>query len=302
MDINGLRAFTFVANYGTFAEAAKALYVSESTVSRQVKSLEDSVDFLLFSRSRKGIALTDEGRRMLHYAESATEAFDAFVSAAKEERERERALNINYSGARFEADIIAGALTMATAAGDPLIVNSLACDVGKSWRKLGDGKIDLIVTFVECVPNHPDIVSEEIYVSRLKLAVSRAHPLASKMRVRLSDLNGERLVLFKRKLAPLGYDWTVKLLEEAGATVAIKTVPTANYDTILEKVATEGSIALMTDWYENPLPRHIVYVDIDDAKATNTTSFAWRIDSDHPMIPQFVKYARQYVQKTYGRR
>ena len=60
-----LRAFHFVATYGSFSAAAEKLRISQPAVSEQVKKLEQNYDTLLFRRQNKKITLTDEGRKIL---------------------------------------------------------------------------------------------------------------------------------------------------------------------------------------------------------------------------------------------
>jgi len=60
-----LRAFHFVATYGSFSVAAERLKVSQPAVSEQVKKLEQNYDTLLITRQNKKISLTDEGRKIL---------------------------------------------------------------------------------------------------------------------------------------------------------------------------------------------------------------------------------------------
>lgn len=65
MRYSQLRAFHFVATYGSFSVAAERLQISQPAVSEQVKKLEQNYDTLLFSRQNKKITLTDEGRKIL---------------------------------------------------------------------------------------------------------------------------------------------------------------------------------------------------------------------------------------------
>ncbi|MDB3861003.1 LysR substrate-binding domain-containing protein [Paracoccaceae bacterium] len=65
MRYSQLRAFHFVATYGSFSVAAERLKVSQPAVSEQVKKLEQNYDTLLITRQNKKISLTDEGRKIL---------------------------------------------------------------------------------------------------------------------------------------------------------------------------------------------------------------------------------------------
>ncbi len=60
-----LRAFHFVAIYGSFSVAAERLKISQPAVSEQVKKLEQNYDTLLIRRQNKKITLTDEGKKIL---------------------------------------------------------------------------------------------------------------------------------------------------------------------------------------------------------------------------------------------
>ena len=60
--LNSLRAFSAVAETGSYTLAASKLNVTHAAVSQQVKTLEGRVGVPLVAREGRGIALTDEGR------------------------------------------------------------------------------------------------------------------------------------------------------------------------------------------------------------------------------------------------
>ena len=62
---NQLRAFHFVALYGSFSVAAEKLKISQPAVSDQVKKLEQNYDTLLIRRHNKKITLTETGEKIL---------------------------------------------------------------------------------------------------------------------------------------------------------------------------------------------------------------------------------------------
>lgn len=61
MDIRVLKYFLAVANEGSITAAANALYLTQPTLSRQLKELEDELGKKLFNRSNQRISLTEEG-------------------------------------------------------------------------------------------------------------------------------------------------------------------------------------------------------------------------------------------------
>jgi len=69
--LHALRAFDAAARHGRFRDAAKALGLSESAVSHQVKKLEDYLSVALFERRGNAVALTGAGRRYFEQIEPA---------------------------------------------------------------------------------------------------------------------------------------------------------------------------------------------------------------------------------------
>ena len=69
MDWDKLRIFHIVASAGSFTHAGEVLGLSQSSVSRQIRSLEDSLSTPLFNRHARGLILTDEGETLFKTAE-----------------------------------------------------------------------------------------------------------------------------------------------------------------------------------------------------------------------------------------
>jgi DNA-binding transcriptional LysR family regulator len=68
LDIELLRSFVSVVDAGGFTRAGERVHRTQSTVSQQVKRLEDSVGRPLLVRNGKQATLTEEGERLLSYA------------------------------------------------------------------------------------------------------------------------------------------------------------------------------------------------------------------------------------------
>ena len=69
MEIRVLEYFLAIAREETISGAAKALHITQPTLSRQMKDLEDEIGKQLFIRSNKKITLTDEGILLRQRAE-----------------------------------------------------------------------------------------------------------------------------------------------------------------------------------------------------------------------------------------
>ena len=76
MTLQQLRYLIAIAECGSFGAAARELYVSQSSLSVAVKDLERETGVTVFTRSSKGIALTQEGTELLGYARQVVEQAD----------------------------------------------------------------------------------------------------------------------------------------------------------------------------------------------------------------------------------
>ena len=68
MTITQLQYVMAVAEYRNFTLAAEKSFVTQPTLSMQVQKLEEELDILIFDRSKKPIALTDAGKRVIDQA------------------------------------------------------------------------------------------------------------------------------------------------------------------------------------------------------------------------------------------
>src|SRR5713226_7167839 len=67
-DLDLLRTFVAIVDNGSFTRAAQRLSLTQSTVSLQIKRLEDGLARRLFDRDGRDLQLTPEGEILLTYA------------------------------------------------------------------------------------------------------------------------------------------------------------------------------------------------------------------------------------------
>ena len=72
-NLSSYRIFYKVANTGNISKAAKELYISQPAISKSIQKLEESVGCKLFSRSSRGVVLTDEGKLLYEHVSEAFE-------------------------------------------------------------------------------------------------------------------------------------------------------------------------------------------------------------------------------------
>lgn len=73
-----LRVFESAARLGSFSRAAEALFVSQPTVSVQIKKLTETIGAPLFDQVGKQIRLTDAGQRLYRLCQELFAQFAAF--------------------------------------------------------------------------------------------------------------------------------------------------------------------------------------------------------------------------------
>ena len=85
MELRNLITFTHVAELGSFTKAAELLGYSQSTISFQIKQLEDELGCLLFERINHTITLTERGRDLVSYANQIRALTDDFKESFSQE-------------------------------------------------------------------------------------------------------------------------------------------------------------------------------------------------------------------------
>ena len=85
-DFNKYKIFYAVAETKSFSKAAEVLHISQPAISYAIKELEDTLNTKLFIRERNGIKLTDDGEKLMFYAQK---ALNSLITAEKIITERE---------------------------------------------------------------------------------------------------------------------------------------------------------------------------------------------------------------------
>lgn len=83
MELRTLEYFLAIAREGSISDAAKSLHVTQPTLSRQLAALEQEFGRQLYTRSHKGIELTDHGIMLQRYAASIVDLANKAVADMK---------------------------------------------------------------------------------------------------------------------------------------------------------------------------------------------------------------------------
>lgn len=86
-DFNKYRFFYAVAEFNSFSRAAEYLHVSQPAISHAIKELEKQLNTELFVRNKKGVDLSEDGEKLLHYVKN---AFDNITIGERIIKEKEK--------------------------------------------------------------------------------------------------------------------------------------------------------------------------------------------------------------------
>ena len=74
VDIELYKTFYYVAKYESITKAAEMLYISQPAVTMSIKKLEEQLQITLFTRTKRGVILTNEGKVLFEYISQAMES------------------------------------------------------------------------------------------------------------------------------------------------------------------------------------------------------------------------------------
>ena len=94
LNLHHLRLFRAVARDGTLTGAARSLNISQSAVSTQIRTLEESLGHDLFERSGRNLVLTEAGRIALDHAEAIFRSAEDLTATLKATGTRRQALRV----------------------------------------------------------------------------------------------------------------------------------------------------------------------------------------------------------------
>lgn len=193
MELRQLKYFKKAADLLNFTEAARSLFVSQSTLSQQIKQLENELEILLFDRIGKSVVLTEAGQLFLSYARKTikdSEDGKQIISDLQSLKTGE--LHI---GATYSLSFLLTTALIEFSEKYPQI--KLFINYSTSYEledKLNRNEVDFILS-LEHRENQSQFESVPLFSSNLHLVISRNHRLATAKFITLKELSQEALIL-----------------------------------------------------------------------------------------------------------
>jgi DNA-binding transcriptional LysR family regulator len=260
VDLHQLRCFLATAEELHFGRAAQRLGILPSSLSRQVRLLEEDLGTSLLARTTRNVGLTREGTVLLE------EARDLLAKAD------DLAARMRRSARSKSAFIRVGAIDSAAAG----LIPSLLCDFRKLrpdvvvqlvedktarlLPRLLSGRLDL--AFVR-PPDNPEKRLETLFLfhETVMVAVPITHRAARRRRLSIEDLVDEPLIIPARRSRPHSHDLTVKAFTDAGLRAHVGQVADEK-QTIVNLVAAGLGVAIVPRWTSRMAPRGVRFIPL----------------------------------------
>lgn len=193
-----------VAEHCSFTRAAQALYVSQPTLSQQIKHLEEALDVQLLDRSERAVRLTEAGTIYVQHARKALVELDAGQRAIQDlEDLNSGALCI---GMTPVTDFLTAPLLDHFNARHPgIFITTLEMSQEELEAGVAADRLDLGIAFTNSSSGSSrtdDIEPHVLFTETLKLSVGAGHTRAGKLEpLTIRDLEQEPLVLLNTSFA-----------------------------------------------------------------------------------------------------
>lgn len=263
MELRQLKYFVKVAETLNFSEASKALFITKSTLSQQIRQLEERMDVQLFERDKHAVCLTEAGKELLPYAKQTLAAADDCFERIHELQNLLRGtLNI---GVTYSFSPILTETLLEFAKAYPQVKQNIHYrPMADLMQMLERNELDFVLAFKPSA-HHENIESHVLFGNHLAAIVRNGHPLASKGRVTPTDLEPYDIALpakglqarnaFDRVQAHCFSQFKVRI-ELNEVNILLKLVKQSELVTILSEATAyneEGIKAIPIDFPDNEM-------------------------------------------------
>lgn len=288
MELRHLRYFVALAECLSFTRAAERVHVTQSTLSHQIRQLEEEVGRALLDRIGKRVRLTEAGETFLGYASKALHEVDQGLSDLKRAGDQlSGEVRIGATGT-FNIGFVPECLALFLQR-NPTVkvtVEELAADA--IAQRLTDASLDVGIAYQPSDPTH--LWFEPLYTEELVLVVSPRHPLAQRKRVRMVELHRQHLVLLPSEFT------TRTMLDECFRSCGAEPVVAAEMNTIAPMVGLVARTQLAAIVSSHAVqPRDEVRViPIESPSPVRTPGLLWKRDTDQSAaVRSFASIIRQ---------
>lgn len=285
LDIERLKYFLAAAENRSFRQTADIFDVHQSTISRAVRQLEDSIGVSLFERSHSGIRLTQAGRHFMHETQMAVEHLEAAKRSAE-------------AAGRAELGKLRIGILTSLAGGflRQLIHNyastypDVAIDVRDGGRRDHFAAIRahrLDVAFVTGIGPVEGCDTAELWRERVHVAMSGNHPLAHQRRLDWPQLKNECFIVSRMEPGPEVHDYIVRRVADYSTYPQIEQ-KAALQETLMHLVAMGQGITLVSAAWNSLKFPGLVLRPLTARADIVPFSAVWSPGNDNPVLRRFL--------------
>lgn len=195
MELRQLKTFRAVSDNLSFTKTATKLFMAQSSVSAQIKALEEELGVRLFDRIGRRVLITDAGLKLYEYARRIEEMTDEIQSEVLEPGNYRGTLTIRVPetlATEYMPEIVDRFHQL-----NPNVkLTFINCSDLRLREELNSGRIDLAFLMTDSI-NFKEVNVQMLKTEKLILVSGSTHPFAQKETLTLQDLKAQT-VLFPR--------------------------------------------------------------------------------------------------------
>ncbi|MFD2793468.1 LysR substrate-binding domain-containing protein [Promicromonospora vindobonensis] len=293
-----LRYFLAVAEELHFGRAAMRLYISQPSLSHQIRKLEETLETPLFVRSSRRVQLTAAGRTLVHEAPKALAGLEQAVQRTR------------LAGSGIATTIRLGYTPVANFGTFPVLLDALQeehPDFTFDAREIFSAEIsdrlcagDLDIGLALSPQPLDGVGGEILRREAVSALLSTRHRLAVAPKIPLADLRDETLLLFPRRLAPAYYDGIVAACHEAGFSPEICAFDDPPVNAMLARLSSGREVGLAPASFAEHAARASTSVaarDVVDPQIAADLSLLWPTNDLSPAIASVLATTRRCAER-----
>jgi len=228
MDIAALKAFTAVADAGSFSAAAELLFLTQPAVSKRIAALESELGAKLFDRIGRTITLTEAGRALLPRAQNILVELEDSVRAISNLTGEVHGTLRFATSHHIGLHRLPPALKRFTQEYPQVRLDIRFMDSEEACTAVEHGELELGIVTLPPAPS-ANLTTEVVWQDPLGIVVSSHHPLAASSDVQLSELARHPAILpaantYTRQIAERAFDALGLKLDVALSTNYLETI------------------------------------------------------------------------------
>lgn len=284
MEIENLKCFVVLSDKKRFTEAAYECNMSQSTLSKKIKKMENELGVQLFNRTMHETVLTVEGEKFYKYAKSILKMYDRALVELQPNTIRLGCMSVlsPYHIPKMLRDF-------------SLSHQNLEFHIKESNARYAIDHIDdfdFILIRMDLLDNHSDYVISPLIDDELCLVVSSLNPLSKKSEIKLSDIKDEAFIFPEKGSG--GYEIFYDACKRAGfePNITIEMPHTSTmFSFVEENVGISLSFKKVYQEFENP---KIKMISLKDDLHYPIALVHKKGKILHSIKKEFIEYCKEY--------